>query len=200
MEITINLEYLIATRLSTDEFISLSLIHEGRFKELLWYVRQIGVKEEEIEPYFRTLQDKGWIKIVEEINPKDLSGCLAVREKFITLAAPKEDINFDEIWDLFPESAPTAGGTRPLRAKTSDSQNYRDARKKYLARVKTKAKHDDVLLRLKQEVTSRQDQVAMRYMNNILTWINQFGWEKYEPYKEIVTNGPATRTPGQDVC
>ena len=38
----------------------------------------------------------------------------------------------------------------------------------------------------------------MKYMSNIISWINQCGWEKYEPLKKE-NNGAKSKSPGQEI-
>ena len=58
-----------------------------------------------------------------------------------------------------------------------------NAKKRYLNKIRTSIKNEDVFYRLQQEIETRTNENSMKYMSNIISWINQCGWEKYEPLK-----------------
>ena len=200
MEIIIDLNALKKTNLQTDEYIIMELIRLEKNKELYSFLMDhMKLKEDELKMFFEYYEEQEWIKIVKNIDVNNLTNCLVLREKYITLALPKtEEVDFDIIWNLFPISAPTVSGNRPLRAMSLESQNYKDAKKRYLNKIKTSIKNEDVFYRLQQEIETRTNENSMKYMSNIISWINQCGWEKYEPLKKE-NNGAKSKSPGQEI-
>ena len=200
MEIIIDLNALKKTNLQTDEYIIMELIRLEKNKELYSFLMDhMKLKEDELEMFFEYYEEQEWIKIVKNIDINNLTNCLVLREKYITLALPKtEEVDFDIIWNLFPISAPTGSGNRPLRSMSLESQNYKDAKKRYLNKIKTSIKNEDVFYRLQQEIETRTNENSMKYMSNIISWINQYGWEKYEPLKKE-NNGAKSKSPGQEI-
>lgn len=200
MEIIIDLNALKKTNLQTDEYIIMELIRLEKNKELYSFLMDhMKLKEDELEMFFKYYEEQEWIKIVKNIDINNLTNCFVLREKYITLALPKtEEVDFDIIWNLFPVSAPTVSGNRPLRAMSLESQNYKDAKKRYLNKIKTSIKNEDVFYRLQQEIETRTNENSMKYMSNIISWINQCGWEKYEPLKKE-NNGAKSKSPGQEI-
>jgi len=200
MEIIIDLNALKKTNLQTDEYIIMELIRLEKNKELYSFLMDhMKLKEDELKMFFEYYEEQEWIKIVKNIDINNLTNCLVLREKYITLALPKtEEVDFDIIWNLFPVSAPTGSGNRPLRAMSLESQNYKDAKKRYLNKIKTSIKNEDVFYRLQQEIETRTNENSMKYMSNIISWINQCGWEKYEPLKKE-NNGAKSKSPGQEI-
>ena len=200
MEIIIDLNALKKTNLQTDEYIIMELIRLEKNKELYSFLMDhMKLKEDEFEMFFKYYEEQEWIKIVKNIDINNLTNCFVLREKYITLALPKtEEVDFDIIWNLFPVSAPTVSGNRPLRAISLESQNYKDAKKRYLNKIRTSIKNEDVFYRLQQEIETRTNENSMKYMSNIISWINQCGWEKYEPLKKE-NNGAKSKSPGQEI-
>ena len=200
MEIIIDLNALKKTNLQTDEYIIMELIRLEKNKELYSFLMDhMKLKEDELEMFFKYYEEQEWIKIVKNIDINNLTNCFVLREKYITLALPKtEEVDFDIIWNLFPVSAPTVSGNRPLRAMSLESQNYKDAKKRYLNKIRTSIKNEDVFYRLQQEIETRTNENSMKYMSNIISWINQCGWEKYEPLKKE-NNGAKSKSPGQEI-
>lgn len=200
MEIIIDLNALKKTNLQTDEYIIMELIRLEKNKELCSFLMDhMKLKEDELKMFFEYYEEQEWIKIVKNIDINNLTNCLVLREKYITLALPKtEEVDFDIIWNLFPVSAPTVNGNRPLRAMSLESQNYKDAKKRYLNKIRTSIKNEDVFYRLQQEIETRTNENSMKYMSNIISWINQCGWEKYEPLKKE-NNGAKSKSPGQEI-
>jgi len=200
MEIIIDLNALKKTNLQTDEYIIMELIRLEKNKELYSFLMDhMKLKEDELKMFFEYYEEQEWIKIVKNIDINNLTNCFVLREKYITLALPKtEEVDFDIIWNLFPVSAPTVSGNRPLRAMSLESQNYKDAKKRYLNKIKTSIKNEDVFYRLQQEIETRTNENSMKYMSNIISWINQCGWEKYEPLKKE-NNGAKSKSPGQEI-
>jgi hypothetical protein len=148
MEIIIDLNALKKTNLQTDEYIIMELIRLEKNKELYSFLMDhMKLKEDELEMFFKYYEEQEWIKIVKNIDINNLTNCFVLREKYITLALPKtEEVDFDIIWNLFPVSAPTVSGNRPLRAMSLESQNYKDAKKRYLNKIRTSIKNEDVFI------------------------------------------------------
>jgi hypothetical protein len=121
------------------------------------------------------MQEKGYIKILEDsIEP---------RQKLIDLFESKNNINFDEFWNVFPAS--TRSG-RPLRAANKEfggklTRDYEVCRKKYLSKVKTEKLHHQVV----DIVVSRVASNDIEYMNNMETYINKSVWEVDAKYLGI---------------
>ena len=125
------------------------------------------------------LQDSGYIKILEDsIEP---------RQKLIDLFETKNNINFDEFWNVFPAS--TISG-RPLRAANKEfggklTRDYEVCKKKYLSKVKTEKLHHQVVDIVAARVASND----IEYMNNMETYINQEKWQVDAKYLRVTIKG-----------
>ncbi len=203
MEMILNLQALLKSDMPVQQFLLFQAILEKK-EELIPRILA-DMKEQVPDRSFRELfeqwQTDGWLKIIDNIedHEKKWGDCLAMREKFITLVTPIHVNWFDDIWDSFPYQVPSRGGVRPLRAATKDSQNYREGKRKYLSRIKTEIKHRDVLARLRGELHERQMTGTMNFMHNLLSWINQNDWEKYQPLEEKEYNVSGQHKPGEEI-
>ena len=93
--------------------------------------------------------------------------------------------NFWEVFSSYPIKVNDgAGGVRILRARSPDSKDAQTALKKYQAIVKTKVAHKKVLRCLELELENRKKSNSLSYMQQLITWINQRTWEKYEELLE----------------
>jgi len=114
----------------------------------------------------KTLEREGYIKIIGE------SLDFVLRQDAIDMFEGREVLEkqFDEFFEAFPIKTPDG---RMLRAATKNSENYKRARNKYIAKVKKAKDHEFVMKVLRARVESGD----IKYMNNIETYINQKRWE-----------------------
>ena len=202
MEMIINVDALVKSDLLAIEYILFQAILEKNneiIPKLLVDLKE-AYSDKTTEDLLQQYETEGYIKIIADIKDPEIKWTegLVVREKFLTLATPIKVKWFEELWDIFPYKVPSRGGTRPLRAEGIDSQNFKEAKRKYLSKVKSEVKHKDVILRLRTEISQREQTNTLCYMNNLLTWLNQSGWEKYEPEKQEI-NVAGAKQPGQEV-
>jgi hypothetical protein len=93
--------------------------------------------------------------------------------------------DFWEVFTTYPIKVNDgAGGVRVLRARSHESKDAKTAFKKYQAVIKTKVAHKKVLKCLELELENRIKSNSLSYMQNLITWINQRTWEKYEALLE----------------
>ena len=171
----IDLDNLKKSGLSVELYVLLQLIYEDReYCPLNW-----GVTPEEVYLWIDSLEADGYIKILEDsIEP---------RQKLIDLFESKNNINFDEFWNVFPAS--TRSG-RPLRAANKEfggklTRDYEVCRKKYLSKVKTEKLHHQIVDIVAARVASND----IEYMNNMETYINQSKWEVDAKYLKVTIKG-----------
>lgn len=203
MEMIINLEAAISSSIPIDKFIFLQAIYEKKEKIVPKLLADIKERhpEKTIKEMLSEYEEEGWLKITDDFEDvtKKWTECLTIREKFVSFITPIDVNWFDEIWNTFPYQVSSRGGLRSLRASTKDSQNYRDAKKKYHLKVKSETKHKDVLARLKGELHERSFTNSITYMHNIITWINNSDWEKYQPKEEEANVSGQQLKPGEEI-
>jgi hypothetical protein len=172
MEIIIDLENLQKSGLHTEEYIVLQAINEGIDIDKLPFINKDIILE--------VLDHNLWIKRTED--------GFELRGKARELFEPKMTlINFDEFWEVFPVTTPSG---RVLRAANKESRgkltrDYDVCRKKYLAKVKNKDLHAEIIEIVKARVFSKD----YEYINNIETYINKQKWQqdiKYLSFKPLV--------------
>lgn len=97
------------------------------------------------------------------------------------------DKKFDEFWELFPSSVPDgAGGVRILRAKTKESFEYKEVKRKYLGLIKKTGVHEKIIQGLKAQLHLNKHK--MQFFQAINPWLNSRTYEKYQDiiFKPII--------------
>jgi hypothetical protein len=106
-----------------------------------------------------------------------------IDEHGITVEGAKIVLNetpFDTIYDLFPYK----GGDRVLKAKSHTSADYEYCYKKYKLYYKySPIVNENIIKGLNNEISMRTKGNSLQFMQDIKTWFNQRGWEKYMDYE-----------------
>lgn len=178
-EITIDFDNYSSSNLILFNYILLQLIIEKKYD----YIKTIVDKEvsfPNIVDKLEALESMGYIKIIDS-NKSDIDKILesiTIRRKGDDLFSTRS-IEFDEFFFAFPHKTP---GGRVLRTKEKEfggklTNDYVEARKKYLSRVKSKDMHDQIV-KIRSTKTKSAPSSTLEYENNIITYINQRKWER----------------------
>lgn len=130
----------------------------------------------------KKLEEKGFIKLTD---------CIVLREKSYELFHNNaSEISWLKFFNTFPiKVSNERGGTRPLRPTSLDAKMSMDSKKKYLLYVGTNTILADKIQKiLEAEMEMRRTSGTFPFMNNMLTWLNQRNWEKYEYLLADTTN------------
>lgn len=157
MEITVDLTNLKNNNLTPSEYIYLYLLNCTTCEQITL-----------IEPsVIKSLEEKGFIKITDE--------GASLRMKGIDLFRVKDKDPFLEFWNTYP----VRGGTRILRAVSSESKLGKKCREKYEKLIKNKPElHNKIVACLNKQL--ELERFKLQYMQEIDVWLNQQTWEKYE--------------------
>lgn len=117
-ELKINLDSLLKSNLTIDQFVLLLLIHKKEFKAVERLVlRQWGYTDSHYGEIYELLQSDGWLKINGNKAPND---CI-VRQKFLELLNDETDMDIeswiDEYRELFKGKKPGCFGLRDMAIK-----------------------------------------------------------------------------------
>lgn len=162
--ITVHVPTLIGLGLNANQYMHLALLYHGLPIDLA------PLSEKDLD----SLIEKNYIRVIfttEELTSQSRS-LFETSQNFL-------DIAFKELYDLYPRQVPDGrGGYRVLRAKGLDSEDAKVCKKKYDAVIRNDKKmHSKVMKGLRNELLMRKN--SMTYMQNMQTWLNQRGWEKY---------------------
>jgi len=162
--ITVNIPKLVGLGLNANQYMRLALIYHNLPTDLA----PLSTADMDI------LIEKEYLAVMmttEYLLPKG-KALFEASEKFI-------DTAFNELYQLYPRQVPDSrGGYRVLRSKALDSEDAKICKRKYEIAIKNdKNLHAKVIKGLKTELVMRRN--SMTYMQNMQTWINQRGWEKY---------------------
>ena len=108
--VTINLDSLLKSTLTTDQYMILLLIHKKEFKTVERLVLGLyGYSDQYLGEVYELLQESGWLKINGTKLPQDIE----VRQKFLNLIAANEEVGvvvdwIDEYREVFKNTR--AGG------------------------------------------------------------------------------------------
>jgi len=151
--------------------------------------------------YYLHLKDKRAVNSLKSIDSFDYSGSLLylknngyvveqedgdviVREKGEKVFENNSDIDFDRFYTAYPYRVPSPNNPagRLLRSSNKEfngrlTNEYKTARKKYLARVKTK-KEDDLIYSILSAKLQKCSKNDLMYMKQIINYIEQEEWQK----------------------
>lgn len=104
---------------------------------------------------------------------------------------PKQSINFDELFNLYPAKTPNG---RILRTSSKEgitglTKDYENNLKRYSKLAKNINIHNKILLATKTMINDHKNRNALDYLPKLETYLNQNGWEKYIG-QEINENKP----------
>ena len=167
---TITKEELIRNNLSIEEYFILMLLVENEMDVLkeLYPIFPHSMSTLQIDNYIRAEKHNDWNSVIITTKTTDI---FSTKYKNI--------INFDEFWDNFPIKTPSGRCLRPQNKMWGGetTKDYIDAKKKYLAVVKSIENHQTIVSILveKAKKATKEDR---EYENNIITYINQRKWQK----------------------
>ena len=173
MIVEINTNILKDLGISGDDFLYLYLLHASSH-EL--------ISELSLKPNLEALQTKGLIKLGEE--PQDH----VVRQAFLDMFQASFDQMWSELLSHFPLKVFNNGHLRVLRAKDAAAKANSKARERYRKIVgEDLVKHQFIVKCLQNELELRKSTNTLGYMQMLITWVNNYTWEKYE---DIETSSP----------
>lgn len=117
-ELRINVDSLLSSTLTPDQFIILLLLHKKEFKAVERLVlRLFGYPDQWIGEIYQILEEDGWIKINGDKLPQDI----VVRQKFLELLNESTNMDIsswiDEYRTLFKGKKPGCVGDRQMCIK-----------------------------------------------------------------------------------
>jgi len=153
MTFEVNLKMLEESGLTPDEFVYL----ECQRKE-------IPFNQLRAEP--KDLEKRGFIKITEE--------GVFLRSKYLNLV----ETDYDKCWREFCGLYPFKVGNRILHTLDPDAASNSKLKKKYLKIINNKPHlHKKIMDSVK--IMLERQRHNLQYLQNLETFINQLGWEKY---------------------
>lgn len=162
--ITVHVPTLIGLRLSANQYMHLAFLYHNL------PVKLVTMNQQELDNLLENdYLCRGFTGL--ELTDKGRS-LFETSNNFIETA-------FKELYDLYPRQVPDGrGGYRVLRAKGLDSEDAKICKRKYEGIIRPDKKlHVKVMKGLRNELLMRRN--SMTYMQNMQTWLNQKGWEKY---------------------
>ena len=191
MIVEINIEYLISSQLTVNQYVMLSLLYEGKRNSFEYYLLTYDVHEE-----LKDLSDKGYILNYAEDTL--VSNLIISREKTSKLFG-YDDSFFWELFGTYPIKVSNGkGGTRALRPTSLKAALTKKMKKKYEKKVKTKAVHDHIMRCLRAEMWMRRKSQQLQFMQQLDVYLNQESWFNYEYLLEM-SNEQKTNDYGQDL-
>ena len=178
MLIEINVDLLIKNGLTASQYVMLKLLNDGNVNTFALYALTAG-REEELQD----LVTKGYLL---GYNPEgDINTVTLAKTKVGELFA-LPDGYFWEFFGTYPIKVnKKSGGQRILRSSSPDSREAKICEQKYMARVKTLNQHKHVMRCLEAEMWHRRKGNDMEFMQQMVTYINQESWSKYEGLLEL---------------
>ncbi len=166
MEILVNTEILMESKLKAEQFIALYLI---------WKEEHGICHEMYPDMNFKHLENNGFMKCLSDDKSQ-----WVVRDKFKVLVTTDDNHMWYQFCKTMPFKVPNGyGGNRILRAKDPDAGTNKKIKKKYLQVVSNKpALHKTILKCI--DIQLHEMRHSMQYLQNTDTWLNQRTWEKYE--------------------
>ena len=116
------------------------------------------------------LEKKGYIKITD-------SGII-LRKKYLDLVETDEDRCWREFCNTYPFKVNTGKGNRILHTADPDAFSNQKVKKKYLSIIKGKPTLHRQIVKA-TEIMLERERRNLAYLQNLTTYVNNFGWEKY---------------------
>lgn len=195
-ELTINIESLLKSSLTPDQFIICLLIHKKEFKAVeRLVVRLFGISDTYVGEIYWMLQEGGWIKINGPKAPQDCE----VRQKFLELLNDSTDMNIaswvEEYRELFRGKRPGATGDKELCIKhlTKILTEHSDVTKEDILKatkyyVSTCAKDHYKYLMQSNYFLSKTDTSAGEVKHPILAYLEETKDELFSEPKDFTTS------------
>lgn len=167
MDISINIESVMANKLTINEYIYLRDLYveeEDRIVNLFTIIDNINED---------SLQDRGFIKITEK--------SIVLRQKTIDIFKPQE--LFYKFLTTFPVKTPTG---RYLSPVGTEGLAVKKLKKKWEMLFKNKNNLEKKAIEvLEAEIKWRKDSGKMEFMQAMEAWLNGNNYEKYEYLLEL---------------
>ncbi|HBY70217.1 MAG TPA: hypothetical protein DEG69_22150 [Flavobacteriaceae bacterium] len=178
MIVEINIECLISSQLTGNQYVMLNLLYEGKRNSFEYYLLTYDVHDE-----LKELSDKGYILNYAEDTL--VSNLIISREKTSKLFG-YDDSFFWELFGTYPIKVSNGnGGTRALRPTSLKSALTKKMKKKYEKKVKNKAVHDHIMKCLQAEMWMRRKSQQLQFMQQLDVYLNQESWFNYEYLLEM---------------
>ena len=163
MQVQIDVNLLVESGISADDFLALYAIYRKGFKTL---------DKLKLNPNWDDLQSKGYVKLGESVEKH------IIRQEFIDLFSSDFDQMFAELISTYPMKVSTNRGYRILHAADPNCKSNQKAKAKYSRIVGTKKfVHEKIIKLLKVQL--RVERGKLEYMQQLEVWLNNHTWEKY---------------------
>lgn len=163
VEININLLELAKNNLTVNEYLTLVKIKD-RFVTYKSTIDEIN-----------SLKEKGFVDVKEE-QIYLLDPSIKLMQKY-----DEGNTNFDELFELYPaEVDGRILRSKSIRTRNRLTENYKTCRDKYNKKIKTQEEHEAVINGTKNMISLFEKEGRMKYLQNLVTFINQNTWEQYE--------------------
>ena len=163
MQVQIDVNLLVESGISADDFLALYAIYRKGFKTL---------DKLKLNPNWDDLQSKGYVKLGDSVEKH------IIRQEFIDLFSSDFDQMFAELISTYPMKVSTNRGYRILHAADPNCKSNQKAKAKYSRIVGTKKfVHEKIMKLLKVQL--RVERGKLEYMQQLEVWLNNHTWEKY---------------------
>ena len=163
MQVQIDVNLLVESGISADDFLALYAIYRKGFKTL---------DKLKLNPNWDDLQSKGYVKLGDSVEKH------IIRQEFIDLFSSDFDQMFAELISTYPMKGSTNRGYRILHAADPNCKSNQKAKAKYSRIVGTKKfVHEKIIKLLKVQL--RVERGKLEYMQQLEVWLNNHTWEKY---------------------
>lgn len=103
----------------------------------------------------------------------------------------KDDINFDELFELYPKKTPDGRVLRTDKERAgSITSGYKMCKRKYLLRVKNVDLHNEIVKATRAGLKHESAGGRLNYLNGLQPYINGQLWEKYFDLSEDSSDQP----------
>jgi len=162
----IDLIKLLNLNLNINEYLTLIKIDKSK--------NNINFPFTSTDRHLESLEEKGYINI-------DQNKVISFTDKGYNIVNPKENINFDELFELYPTRTPNG---RILRTKNKEikgrlTKEYKFLKQKYLLRVKDSATHQEVIKATQKMLNERKRNMSLDYLMKLEVYINKEYWQTY---------------------
>ena len=161
MVIEVNIDTCLDRQITVSQFAFLSLLWQKKSNTAIALIK----KDAGLGASIKDLVDKGYLIASDKSYVIERKNCNA-------LFGLTDDQDFWQFFSTFPLKVSADG--------TTSSKNAMDAKSKYKTKVKSKAMHKHVMACLNAEMEQKRRSGKLKYMQNILTWLNQNTWQLSE--------------------
>jgi len=163
MQIEIDIDLLVESKISADDYLALYAIYRKGFKIL---------DALNLSPNWDNLQKEGFVKLGQTVEQH------VIRQKFIDLFSSDFDQMFNSLLLRYPMKVRTPTGLRVLHASDPNARANKKAKDRYRRIVGNKKfVHDRIINLLDTQL--RVERERLQYLQSLEVWINNHTWEKY---------------------